>query len=204
MARWKDDRRNRARHEAAHAVVARKLGLAVPHVTVRKGHPHAQHELAAYLALNSDNATRIEALEKDAIVSQAGYAADVHDYPDPIEPPDLFDSDVGSGEGEDSDTHSTRSCIYKIICLRAGKPVPDSGEVRLDQAALQELYELYNSIVRKADDLVEQNWPAMVRVAKHLERHGDIDDQATLDSLIERAGGSFGRAHGCRVAGSRR
>jgi hypothetical protein len=41
MAQWKEDRHHRAIHEAAHAVISRMLGLAVPRVTIRKSDPHA-------------------------------------------------------------------------------------------------------------------------------------------------------------------
>jgi hypothetical protein len=39
----------------------------------------------------------------------------------------------------------------------------------------------------KTAALVEQHWRAIERVAKHLERHGRIDDQTVLNDLIERA-----------------
>jgi hypothetical protein len=44
--------------------------------------------------------------------------------------------------------------------------------------------EVYKQVIDKAYALVNQHWRAILRVAKHLERHGDIHDQATLDSLI--------------------
>ena len=90
MAQWKEDRRCRALHEASHAVVARKLGLAVLHVTIRKRRAHALHTSAAYLAGLDDAKGRIEALEKDAIVAQAGYTADVYEYRHPVGAPDFL------------------------------------------------------------------------------------------------------------------
>jgi hypothetical protein len=86
MAKWKECRRNRAVHEAAHAVVARVLGREVVRVTIRKSNPHACWASAAYDALTANVAARIEAFEKDAIVSQAGYTADVYEYPHPLDP----------------------------------------------------------------------------------------------------------------------
>jgi hypothetical protein len=183
MARWKDDRRKRALHEAAHAVVARKLGLAVPRVTVRKDRAHALHESAAYLAQTADVATQIEAFEKDAIVAQAGYTADVYEYPHPLEALDLFDV-----EGPDTDTANTRSAIYKMVCLQTGRPLVNAGddEVTIGADMIAAMTEVYNRVIDRSHALVDQDWHTIVRVAKHLERHGDIDDQATLDGLIER------------------
>jgi hypothetical protein len=181
MARWKEDRRNRALHEASHAVVARKLGLAVPHVTVRKSKAHAMHESATYLAQSGDTATRIEALEKDAIVSQAGYTADVYEYPHPVEAPDLFDV----ADDADTDTINTRSAVYRIVCLQIDRPFDVEGPtVTLERDVILAMTGVYDRVIDKAYALVDQNWRTIQRVAKHLERHGDINDQATLDSLM--------------------
>ena len=180
---WKEDRRGRSIHEAAHAVVARKLGLAVPHVTVRKGQARATHESAAYFAQKADVATRIEALEKNAIVAQAGYTADVYEYPHALKAPDLFAVD-----GRDTDTINTRDAIFKMVCLQSGRTFPHDGDkITIDRDMKLAMYEVYGRIIDKARALVDQHWRIIVRVAKHLERHGDIDNQAMLDSLIERA-----------------
>jgi hypothetical protein len=182
MARWKEDRRNKARHEAAHAVVARKLGLAVLHVTIRKNQPHASIESAAYLAKDADTATRIEAWEKDAMVSQAGFDADCHDYPHPLEAPDLFDV----ADDADTDTINTRSAITKIVFTQAGRPFNDSGSITIDHDTALAMTEVYRRVIDRTYALVDENWPTILRVAKHLDRHGDIADQAALDRLIER------------------
>lgn len=184
MAQWKDNRRERALHEAAHAVVARKLSLAVPHVTIRKGGDgaHATHASAAYLARNADVATRIEALEKDAIVAQAGFTANAHDCPHPVEAPDLFDME----EDADRDTINTRSILTMMVCLQTGQSLPDSGPITLGADTISAIHTIYCRVIDKSYALVVQHWRAVVRVAKHLERHGDIDDQATLDRLILR------------------
>jgi hypothetical protein len=183
MAQWKDDRHDRAVHEAAHAVVARKLGLAVPHVTIRKGCAHALSESASYLAQDADVATRIVALEKDAMVQQAGFDANAHDYPYPVEAPDLFDV----ADDADTDTINTRDIIYKIFCLQTGRPFNGSGEdITVGRDVMSAMNEIYKQVIHKTYVLVDQNWPTILRVAKHLERHGDIDDQASLDRLILR------------------
>jgi hypothetical protein len=183
VARWEQERKNRALHEAAHAVVARKLGLAVAHVTIRKD-ALVMHESAAYLAQAADVATRIEALEKDAIVAQAGYTADVYEYPHPIEALDLFDV-----EDKDTDTINTRSLIYKMVCLQTERPFPndESMATTIDRETMLAMHEVYLRVIDKAHALVDQNYRAIVRVAKHLERHGCVEDQTTLDSLIDRA-----------------
>jgi hypothetical protein len=185
MAQWKDDRRERALHEAAHAVVARKLGLAVPHVTIRRSGDgaHAMHASAAYFARNADVATRIEALEKDAIVAQAGFTANAYECQHPVEAPDLFDVE----EDADRDTINTRSIIHKMACLQTGQSFSDvDGQVTIDAGMISAMHTIYCRVIDKAYALVDQHWRTILRVAKHLERHGDIDGQATLDDLIER------------------
>jgi len=46
--------------------------------------------------------------------------------------------------------------------------------------------EVYRRVIDRTYALVDENWPTILRVAKHLDRHGDITDQAALDRLIER------------------
>jgi hypothetical protein len=78
-----------------------------------------------------------------------------------------------------------RSAIYKIVCLKEGRRIPETGTfVEMDSAAM---LEVYSTLLQETAALVEQPWPAIKRVAKHLERHGAIDDQATLDELIAQA-----------------
>ena len=60
-------------------------------------------------------------------------------------------------------------------------------QVELDQIVIGKMTEAYVRLLQKTAALVEQHWPAIMRVGKHLERHGRINNQAELDDLIARA-----------------
>jgi predicted nucleic acid-binding protein len=57
-------------------------------------------------------------------------------------------------------------------------------EVVLDEATEKAAREIYTRLLRETVAMVDRHWSAIVRAAKHLERHGRINDQATLDNLI--------------------
>ena len=61
------------------------------------------------------------------------------------------------------------------------------ANIPLDGDMAREFRAEYARIEEESAVLVEHHWPAIERVAKHLERHGRIDDQATIDDLIARA-----------------
>ena len=167
----------RAIHEAGHAVVARKLGLIVNHIHARSDHPSVMHPSAGYAAAGTDAATQISGYEKDAMVALAGLEANKREYD--IPPVDVLNE-------ANEDIQNFRSAAYRIICLQDGQPVP-RGEfsVEADQALENKIWETYHRLMHKTAALVERHWPAIQRVAKHLERHDRIEDQATLDGLIE-------------------
>jgi hypothetical protein len=173
----------RAKHEASHAVIARKFGLHVACVDARSDNPNVTQASAAYAAAEGldDVAALIAGYEKDAIVALAGHEANRRDYPD------LRVFDVMT-EDEDADTLNARSSIYRIACLMSGQPVPlGPVSISADQVVQGQMYQIYFRLRRETASLVERHWQAIERVAKHLERHGRIDDQRQLDDLIERA-----------------
>jgi hypothetical protein len=61
----------RARHEAGHAVIARKFGLHIACVDARSANPNVTQASAAHAADPNDAAARIAGYEKDAIVALA-------------------------------------------------------------------------------------------------------------------------------------
>jgi hypothetical protein len=174
-------RNTRAKHEASHAVIARKFGLHVVCVDARSDNPNVTRASAAYAAAKGDVAALIAGHEKDAIVALAGDEAGRRDYPD-LRALDLITED------KDADTLIARSAIYRIACLMSGQPVPESPtQVSPDEVMQGRMYDIYFRLRRETAALVERHWPAIERVAKHLERHGRIDDQSQLDDLLKRA-----------------
>jgi hypothetical protein len=164
--------RARAIEEAGHAVIARKFGIEVVRVSSRKD-AHALIHSAAYLARGADTSSRVRAFEQDVIVALAGRVALRHEHPN-LSLPELFDDD-------DGDALNARSAIYKIVCFTEGRPVPEGNTfVGVDPGPMQEVY---SRLLRETTALVNQHWPAIARVAKHLERHSGLD-QAKLDELI--------------------
>jgi hypothetical protein len=70
----------------------------------------------------------------------------VYEYPHPVDAPDLFDV-----EDEDTDTSSTRSAIYKIVCLQTSRPFYEGGgsTIKIERAVNLAMSELYNWIMIK-------------------------------------------------------
>jgi hypothetical protein len=102
-------------HEAGHAVIARKLGVGVAYATARAADAVASIHSAAWQSADADLATQILAFEKDTIVALAGIAAQRHHQ---------GTEGIHSLLDDDADMVIARSAIYKIVCLRTGKPVP--------------------------------------------------------------------------------
>jgi hypothetical protein len=179
--------RARAKHEAAHAVVARKLGLAVDYVDARSDNPHTASHSAAYAAASSDDvAFQVGANENDAMVALAGREADRRDFPK-IPAFDLLTDD-------EQDILNARSATYSIVCLLSERSLPEpqaDGEIGIEMEmngpVVVQMHEVYRRLLGRTASLVEQHWSVIERVAKHLERHGRIDGQSKLDDLIERA-----------------
>jgi hypothetical protein len=177
-------RHNIAIQEAGHAVIARIFGLRVTRVRARSiGDAQIERETAAFLAKNTDVPTQVAAYEKDAIVALAGNAANR------VEHSHLPHFDVMTDDSVDMT--NARQAIYKIVRLvTRASPMPqrDVIAIPVDAALQAAMTKVYDRVLQKTADLVDQYWPAIVCVAKYLERQGAINDQATLDDLIERGG----------------
>jgi hypothetical protein len=173
-------------HEAGHAVIARKFGLEVEYVTALWKEPKVPSHSAAWLAGNLDVPAQIEAFEKDAIVALAGIAAQRRAYP--ASTADADADVINVVDDDDDDMLNARAAIYRIACLKLGKPVPKgAAKVTMDKAMQNQMREVFAGLKEKIAALIERHWLAIKRVARALETHDRIDDQATLDDLIARA-----------------
>jgi len=185
-------RYHKAIHEAAHAVIARKLNIEVRLVSARAHNTSAEHGSEPMRLLGgvstrsavNDFPETIDAYARDTMVALAGHAANRRDLPD------LIIYDVLT-EDEDRDTINARSFIYRMICLQQGRSIPRGDfqvAVSLDETFQKDISQAYLRLIEQTTNLVEQHWLAIKRVAKHLERH-DFLDQDELDALIERVEG---------------
>ncbi len=173
--------RHVTKHEAAHAVVARKLGINVPTVTARKvSDAYAASASAWYIVAESDDmVAKITACEKDAIVALAGIVVDL-DAGLPVMP-DIITS-------QEADAANARSAIFRLEMLRSGRSPPREAmsiDVALHRATFEKVEQTYFRLLHKTKALVAQHQSAILRVAKHLERHPHITEDE-LDDLIER------------------
>ncbi len=118
----KQQRKLIAHHEAAHAVVTRKLGLNCPAIcmfaTDKSGQAVAFSQSAAHYADKSSIEARIEGLKRDVMVHLAGPIANVA-YSGKTKQFDI---------GTESDIEAARNATYVIALLRAGREVPGPGE----------------------------------------------------------------------------
>jgi hypothetical protein len=158
--------------EAGHSVIARKFGLGVQRVNARrKHHPQALTQSAFYLARDSDVATQIRALEQDAIVALAGNAAIQRalPYTQMLDHFDLFDDEV-------EDAVNVKSCIYRIVCLAEGRPIP-TGEagtlVEMDAKSMEEVFvRLVPKVVALVDNIGRRSvaWPSISNGTERMPR----------------------------------
>lgn len=170
------DRHNRALHEAGHAVIARKLEIGITHVNARLDHPEVPTRSAGYLARGLDVPGQIAAYENDAKVALAGFAANRREHPH-LQIYDVLTDDM-------DDMQNARSAIYGIVCLKSGQRVPDGTfAVPADEDLQKKISDEHFRLEHETARLIEQHWPAIQLVAKHLEKHSPID-QAEVDRLI--------------------
>jgi hypothetical protein len=141
----------------------------VPRVSALADEPVATSQSAAYSAGTSDFAARITGLKQDAIVALAGLAANRREIP-ALRVESLFE------EGDDDITNA-RAGIYRMLCLEDGFWAPD-GQAPVNDAMMERMTRAYMKLVGKTDALVDEHWTAILRVAKHLERHSHILNRA--------------------------
>ncbi len=166
-----------AHHEAGHAVIARVLGLGIAHVTIFSTDPAnlaiALTQSATYLtSRDADHAAHMAALEKDAIVCLAGPNAQMrHRRP------------KNQDDWED-DRRNASSLAAEAVMLSRGMPVPEKGaKFSLPKDLGPEVNQLFEQFRDKSKVLVDEHWPAIVRVAEALLDH-HILNETDIDDLI--------------------
>jgi hypothetical protein len=171
--------KQRAIHEAAHAVVARVLGVAVTHVTMfptrLDNNAAAQTRAATFLARHSS----VEAIQianaKDAKIALAGNIAERRYRPK--------DKSAKQGFGAGEDAKRAQVMAQTHVLVGAGLDLanaPASIDVTPEQndAAVALLHKCGTR-----PSLVDSNWHTIRRVAKALQQRRLLDSEA-LDKLI--------------------
>jgi hypothetical protein len=180
----KPGKRSIAIHEAGHAVVARVLGIGVAYATRFSTGPDNRGDVstqsAAYRDGKADISTRIKALEDDARVALAGPLAQYKHK--------LVRGGWSTIEGWDIDYTKVQNCAGNVVALRRGIDIDkltQSGETTfsLDASGFDEADDLLKQLCTEAQQLVDQHWSAIKRVAEGLLSQHSLTE-AEIDALI--------------------
>lgn len=181
-----------AHHEAGHAVVARVLRIAVPHVamfsTDGQGLADATTGSASWLASKGDQAAHLRALEDDAKVSLAGpYAQGRHQKLGAVRkhPPEWRD-----------DMRSAMSLMVSAVLLKddAGFDTTVAHAVTLSPDQREQVSRLFKRIGEETNKLVNDNWLAIERTADRLLQQRIISGEE-VDAIIAASADVDARDH---------
>jgi hypothetical protein len=168
-----------AYHEAGHAVAARALGISIAYASLADlyGRSLVLTRSASYGKAGDD----LDALERDAIVLLAGPMAQLKHQPVSSREQERAWEDGGAFF---EDKQRALNFLGLLLLQRAGEPIPGAGEVLdLRGERVQQVYDMLNQTIPKAEALVDQHWRAIRRVAKSLTRD-EVLIEAEIDALI--------------------
>jgi len=165
-----------AHHEAAHAVVARHLGVPCLGImmfrTDDKGSAGALTQSAAHNAGDSRD-EQIEGSKRDGIVALAGPSANVR-----------FAGRSMRSTGAGSDIAVAKNAALRVACLLAGYSVSkNGGSLKVDADVLERADVIVREWQDEAENLVSEHWPKIERVAQVLLT-ADLIAETDLDRLI--------------------
>jgi hypothetical protein len=165
-----------AYHEAGHAVTARALGLEVTSVTIL---PDLDldtaglccREWVTYFAEYADLATRLSAIEKDAVVTLAGPIAECQYLLEDFNAVTMMHKAVGWA----SDLETARRLVALAVELKH-----DGLDIEMWS---EECDELFGQLSVETEIMVSQNWSAIECIAKGLLDFSVLNG-ADVDDLI--------------------
>jgi hypothetical protein len=165
-----------AHHEAGHAVIARVLDIPVSYATLDALD-------GAGAVVTTSNATHLgphnlEAPEKYAIVALAGPQAQHH-----YRPMSRAAQNRACDGGWRVDRANATSLLAMLVLRQHGKPAVPGSYVELDGPETEEFDRLFSQTAQKTADLVEENWPAIQRVAAALLNRPALTED-DIDALI--------------------
>lgn len=162
-----------AYHEAAHAVLARRQGLACAEIRM-SGSVGALTASASYESGEAVEA-KIAGYEIDGAVALAGPVANVR-----------FSGRPSSfSDGAESDLQIAQAAAGSIALLKSGQSLPGAGneEHVLPRDVLRQANDILAVILQNCEALVDEHWAEIDRVAKVL-MHRDLITASELDQLI--------------------
>jgi hypothetical protein len=174
-------RREKAYHEASHAVIARLQGVEVVGVLMfqTEGANASVFSRSASYYAEPDTAARIAAIETDLRIAIAGPVGNT-----------LHVNGGQKGrhmaDGETDDIVRCKSMAVEIAMLRAGEPLPhheEDFEIEIDSSIVHSANVILAQLRNETKLMLERNWAAVERVAKVLMTC-DLLDQKDLDRLI--------------------
>jgi hypothetical protein len=178
---------DKAYHETGHAVIARVLGIHVNLLTTFSIDEFtgavAETYSAAYLARDADQATRVAACMKDAIVCLAGPEAQYRHRPQTRRRPPEWESDLDGARN----FAATAALIASGVDVRAmDLQVP----VTLNADQLSYANDMLQQSQEAARELVAEHWETIERIANVLLQRPILngDDLNELDPLAEGKG----------------
>ena len=120
----------------------------------------------------------LEAPEKYAIVALAGPQAQHH-----YRPMSLTAQNRACDGGWRVDRANATSLLAMLVLRQHGKPAVPGSYVELDGPETEEFSRLFSLTTQKTADLVQENWPAIQRVAAALLSRPALTEE-DIDALI--------------------
>lgn len=165
-----------AHHEAGHAVIARVLDIPVSYAALDAlDGAGAVVTTSSATDLTPDD---LEAPEKYAIVALAGPQAQHH-----YRPMSLAAQNRACDGSWRVDRANATSLLAMLVLRQHGKPALLGSYVELDGPETEEFGRLFIRTTQKTADLVQENWPAIQRVAAALLSRPGLTEE-DIDALI--------------------
>jgi hypothetical protein len=169
-----------AHHEAGHAVIARVLDIPVSYATLDALD-------GAGVVVTTPRTTHLapddlETPERYAIVALAGPQAQHHYRPMSREA-----QNRACDGGWRVDRANATSLLAMLVLRQHGKPAEPGSYVELDGPETEEFDRLFSRTTQRTADLVEENWPAIQRVAAAMLSRPALTE-SDIDALIAAQG----------------
>lgn len=168
-------------HEAGHAVVARRLGISIEGISMAPDDDSDARvpirDVETWLARDAEMTVLLSALCKFGL---AGALAQLRFDPDD----DRKEQLRGGQASKDyvGDINKIRPLVAEVVLLTTGvcSSRSETKGVPADRALCEQLL---GQLCDETEALVAENWPAIQRIARYLQRHREMTE-AEVDALL--------------------